>query len=113
MTAARKGILKGSCVGMFKTPKLLPTDIRLPVTNKGNSTMRKARGQVVAVSSLGLSLGRRGGCRQRMQRLSLGGRGAPAQLLDPTKDPLHVTHFGHAKVLQQRRQATWIPGKEG
>lgn len=44
MTAVRKGILKGSCVGMFKTPKLLPTGIRLPVTNKGNSTMRKARG---------------------------------------------------------------------
>lgn len=66
---------------------------------------------MVAVSSLGLSLGRSGGCRQRMQRLDLGGRGAPAQLLDPTKDPLHVAHFGHAEVLQQRSQATWIPGR--
>lgn len=48
-----------------------------------------------------------------MQRLSLGGRGVPAQLLDPTKDPLHMAHFRHAKVLQQRKQTTWIPGKEG
>lgn len=66
---------------------------------------------MVAVSSLGLSPGRSGGCRQRMQRLDLGGRGAPAQFLDPTKDPLHVAHFGHAEVLQQRSQATWIPGR--
>lgn len=59
---------------------------------------------MLAVSSLGLSLGRSGECRQRTQRLGLGGRGAPAQLLDPTKDPLHMAHFGHTKVLQQRRK---------
>lgn len=29
---------------MFKTPKLLPTGVELSVTNKKNSTMRKARG---------------------------------------------------------------------
>lgn len=39
-----------------------------------------------------------------MQRLGLGGRGAPAQFLDPTEDPLHMAHFGHTKVLQQRRK---------
>lgn len=59
---------------------------------------------MLAVSSLGFSLGRSGECRQKTQRLGLGGRGAPAQLLDPTKDPLHMAHFGHTKVLQQRRK---------
>lgn len=79
---------------------------RLPVTNKGSSTMR-GQGQ----SSLGLSRGRSGGCRPRRQRLGLGGRGAPAQFLDSTQDPLHVSHFGYAKVLQQRGQPPWMPGR--
>lgn len=38
------------------------------------------------------------------QRLNLAGRSTPAQLLDPVQYSLHVTHFGHTQVLEEKRK---------
>lgn len=48
----------------------------------------------------------RGNGRHRLwkQKLSLAGRSTPAQLLDPVQYPLHVTHFGHTQVLEEKRK---------
>ena len=48
----------------------------------------------------------RGNGRHRLwkQRLNLAGRSTPAQLLDPVQYPLHVTHFGHTQVLEEKRK---------
>lgn len=48
----------------------------------------------------------RGNGRHRLwkQRLNLAGRSTPAQLFDPMQYPLHVTHFGHTQVLEEKRK---------
>lgn len=48
----------------------------------------------------------RGNGRHRLwkQRLNLAGRSTPVQLLDPVQYPLHVTHFGHTQVLEEKRK---------
>lgn len=62
-----------------------------PAAGGGSSTMRAAA-----------QAHRRSAARRpRGRRLGLGGRGAPAQLLDAAQDPLHVAHLGHAQVLQR------------
>lgn len=63
---------------------------------QGSSTMRRAGPRRLSRGRRG----RRGGRRPRARRLGLGGRGAAAQLLDATQDPLHVAHLGHAEVLR-------------
>lgn len=47
------------------------------------------------------------------QRLSLAGRSIPAQLLDPVQYPLHVTHFGHTQVLEEKRKPYFQRKAEG
>lgn len=47
------------------------------------------------------------------QRLSLAGRSTPAQLLDPVQYPLHVTHFGHTQVLEEKRKPSVKRKAEG